>query len=381
MCTGVQKGDSGSWVINTSNAQRYTAIGSIIATSPGNAHFVRLSQQFDQIQQSLCTARPPLILSTFRALINCAHLAYQDGNNHMATSYLDEAFTPRALGQLTNGWYLPVMKYWRKIGPLRNLLLRYGASLLDDLITPFEWLTRHEFELTSQETEIYKNLVVELDPFREVEMMRRARLWHARRRKFQISGVCRVSVPVDTNPHIIEEESPAMEWRMAPPRPPQEKAQHTGDFGLVLSKKPNGMEWAVLFLPILLVGIASAAGVAGAAVLLAAEGRHQQPRDLGIGAAIGAISASLWSLQIWLIYLFSSFDWSVYTGQGGQTLATRGEVLIISLLAVPSGFARTLLSALYASRTLVLKGMSNFNYAIGQSSLALFLCYMLPLFR
>lgn len=186
-----QKGGSGSWVLDTSNPLRYTAVGATIAASSGAVHFVRLSDQFHEINGVLDGRSHISLPSTFRTLVQCAHLSFK-ANNPSSYWFLDQALSPHALQQMSNGWYLPAIKSMlgvengdtmseestklpdiHALHACRGLLLRYGAYLLDNIIHGEEWLSFHSYQLSSSEIDVLRGLFAIARPFRESEMYHR----------------------------------------------------------------------------------------------------------------------------------------------------------------------------------------------------------------
>ncbi|GAW22636.1 hypothetical protein ANO14919_121780 [Xylariales sp. No.14919] len=145
------KGDSGSWVLDTSDSSQYRVLGSVIAASNGSAHFVTLLDQFYDIANDFRGDSPPTLAPVFQTLAHRAHLAF-GRHDTSSEALIDEAFSPQVLRQLCTGWYLPAIKGivgvhdggttellafdpWdeRNIKTLKTLFLRYGAALLDNI--------------------------------------------------------------------------------------------------------------------------------------------------------------------------------------------------------------------------------------------------------
>jgi hypothetical protein len=176
--TELKLGDSGSWVLDTSEPTRYKVLGSVVATSTGAAHFISFHDQAEQIVQIL-PGRPNVsLISSFRALVNCAYLA-QRRNYADSQWFADEMLSPHALRQLSNGWYLPAIKVLVGVEAsehddgrantsqrdvLKGLLLRYGTTFLDSLVHPYQWLEEHRGELNWSEEEVYQTLMTAVQP-------------------------------------------------------------------------------------------------------------------------------------------------------------------------------------------------------------------------
>lgn len=104
----------------------------------------------------------------------------------------------------------------------------------------------------------------------------------------------------------------------------------------------------------LLEGLASVSGLAGAAVIYAVEsgiGRQTNAMTItdyeALGAVAGPISTAVLMLQVLLIYLSQRFRWSLLCGRRTITLSSTGWVGIFLFITLASGFARTMLPALY----------------------------------
>lgn len=140
-------------------------------------------------------------------------------------------------------------------------------------------------------------------------------------------------------------------------------------FGLTLSPKHPGISLRavliILAVFMLLEGLASVSGLAGAAVIYAVESRiNQQTNAMAItdyeavGAVVGPISAAVLMVQILLIYLSQRFQWSLLCGRRSLAVSAAGSVIILLLIILASVFARTMLPALYVARTRGISGQS-----------------------
>lgn len=190
----LQKGDSGTWVLDTSNPLRYKVLGATVAISDGAAYFIRLFDQFHEITGTSNKESPIMLPSSFRTLVHCAHVSFK-ANYPSCEWFLDQALSPRVLAQMCNVWYLPAIETLLGVGnddnrpklsmkppqtpilrPLQGLLLRYGVDLLDNIINGEEWLKNHILELSSLEIRALKELFNAASPLRERELDRQERI-------------------------------------------------------------------------------------------------------------------------------------------------------------------------------------------------------------
>lgn len=155
-------GDSGLWVLDTSNRLQYKVLGTAVASSDGAAHFVPLFDQFREIAGDSIRDMPVSLPPAFKTLVQCAHNLFKANDPH-CDWYLEQALSPQALEQMKNGWYLPAIKAlfdegkadtgftmtWPQMrNAFQSLLLRYGVNLLDSAMAPGNWLSRHKPELS-----------------------------------------------------------------------------------------------------------------------------------------------------------------------------------------------------------------------------------------
>ncbi|KAH9885365.1 hypothetical protein F4778DRAFT_511039 [Xylariomycetidae sp. FL2044] len=330
---GLRKGDSGSWVIDTSSPLRYKIIGSAIASSEGAAHFIRLSDQICDMAEAgkICHLKDVSFPRVFRTLVQCAHLAHNRGDPSSAW-FIDQALSPNALEQLRREWYMPAIKQIihskakgvDAITALRGLLLRYGPAILDQLPSGEEWLRDHAHELGSSEHRIAADLVSHA-----------GRLFTAAR--------------LLTSTVVSKGEAS-----------PPDRSQYA--YGLLLTRKPTGLPSIVLLLVLPMVAFGSVAGLVAVVVFLAVETGNNVPAlsstTVSLGLASGAISSTIWSLQVGLIYLLENYDWHLYIGRLGPTgwrtgrLCTVTMTILLLFLALLSAAGRAMLPALYAARLL-----------------------------
>ncbi|KAI0199322.1 hypothetical protein F4808DRAFT_432784 [Astrocystis sublimbata] len=167
----LQKGDSGSWVLKTSDPLHYQALGSVVATSRGSAHFITLYDQFREIQDDFGVTASVSIAPVFRSLVQCAY------TSERPDYFLDEAFSPQVLQQLNTGWYLPLIKaiggarsnnanqvsgsnQWHegRMRVLKGLFLHYGVALLDN-IGDEGWIQKRGDELSGLQSSVFEEFV------------------------------------------------------------------------------------------------------------------------------------------------------------------------------------------------------------------------------
>ncbi|RWA11837.1 hypothetical protein EKO27_g3286 [Xylaria grammica] len=173
---GLQKGDSGSWVLDTSDSSQYRVLGSVIATSHGAAHFVPLLDLFNDILNDFGGDSSMTLAPVFQTLARRAHLAF-GRNDPSSEALIDEAFSPQVLRQLCTGWYLPAIKGivgvhdsrttelpafdpWNELNikTLKTLFLRYGVALLDN-IHDEPWIRKCGNELDEPKSRVLKEFV------------------------------------------------------------------------------------------------------------------------------------------------------------------------------------------------------------------------------
>jgi hypothetical protein len=189
-CTGLQKGDSGSWVLDTSDPSRYKVLGSTIAASNSAAYFVQLRDHFSEMLGDVNNDPQASLTPTFRALAQCAHISFRR-NDPSSEWFIDQAFLPRTLEQLRTGWYLPAiqgllgvrhdqskelptLEQWSKpnIDAFKGLLLRYGAALLDSLPWGSDFIQQHGNELSQTEKRVVRELSAAAKPLARDETSR-----------------------------------------------------------------------------------------------------------------------------------------------------------------------------------------------------------------
>ncbi|KAK9418029.1 putative Major facilitator superfamily (MFS) profile domain-containing protein [Seiridium unicorne] len=361
----IRRGDSGSWVLDISDPEQFRVLGSAVATSPGSAYFVRLADQFQQISE-LTEGKVQLSLaSSFRALVNCANLAFRN-HDDKSDYYVEEALSPQTLVQMYNGWYLRGLKEFLEAGNdiekrskdspntrqtkhaivniVKSLVLRYGTSFLDGLLDPEAWLRQYGGELLPSQKQVYGQLNRILQPWREGEMTGKKA----------------------TDPDPVEQQDfMKMISDSYPPRDAgslelgQSRLPRTdqGSFGLLFSPRPGGLSPFALLVVLPMLGVGCLAGFIAAMVLDwygIDDGHVSSSTDLlntvGLGAASGVIATSVWILQILLVYLFNQFDWRLFIGTRVSETSTRAKFLIFASLSITSSFARTMLPTLYIIR-------------------------------
>ncbi|KAI0414766.1 hypothetical protein F5X98DRAFT_348494 [Xylaria grammica] len=172
----LHKGDSGSWVLDTSDSSQYRVLGSVIATSHGVAHFVPLLDLFKDILNYFWGDSSITLAPVFLSLARRAHLAF-GRNDPSSEALIDEAFSPQVLRQLCTGWYLPAIKGivgvhdsrttklppfdpWNELNIkiLKTLFLRYGVALLDN-IHDEPWIRKCGDELDEPKSRVLKEFV------------------------------------------------------------------------------------------------------------------------------------------------------------------------------------------------------------------------------
>lgn len=195
----IKKGDSGSWVVDTSDPIHYKVIGSAVATSDGAAHFVGLVDQFSEILESTGNAGPISLVPPFRALVNCANLAFLSSDPR-CDDFIDEALSPVVLEQCTKEWYMSGLKsilsvqnhstssgkgghFPEQSNPARrlvvkSLLLEYGIELLDSLLEPSDFISSHRSEFSTPQWQALRVLqdVLLQSRTKEVEHLKRVRV-------------------------------------------------------------------------------------------------------------------------------------------------------------------------------------------------------------
>ncbi|KAK9779606.1 hypothetical protein AB5N19_12709 [Seiridium cardinale] len=256
----------------------------------------------------------PSLASSFRALVNCANLAFRN-HDDKSDYYVEEALSPQTLVQMYNGWYLRGLKEFLEVGNniekrskdspntrqtkhamvniVKSLVLRYGTSFLNGLLDPEAWLRQYGSELLPSQKQVYGQLNRILQPWREEEMIGRKAM----------------------HPDPIEQQ----------------------DF--------------------MKMSVGCLAGFIAAMVLdwYGIDDDHvSSSTDLlntvGLGAVSGVIATNIWTLQILLVYLFNQFDWRLFIGTRVSETSTRAKCLIFASLAITSSFARTMLPTLYIIR-------------------------------
>ncbi|KAK6071608.1 hypothetical protein SCUP515_07805 [Seiridium cupressi] len=271
----IRRGDSGSWVLDISDPEQFRVLGSAVATSPGSAHFVRLADQFQQISELTEGKVQPSLASSFRALVNCANLAFRN-HDDKSDYYVEEALSPQTLLQMYNGWYLRGLKQFLEVGNdiekrskdspnarqtkhaivniVKSLVLRYGTSFLDGLLDPEAWLRQYGGELLPSQKQVYGQLNRILQPWREGEMIGKKA----------------------TDPDPVEQQDfMKMISDSYPPRDAgslelgQSRLPRTdqGSFGLLFSPRPGGLSPFALLVVLPMLGVGCLAGFIAAMVL------------------------------------------------------------------------------------------------------------------
>lgn len=370
----------------------YKVIGATIATSEDEAYFVRIIDQFQEMEKSLSARESANLASTFGALINCANLAFLKGD--VKSDYLiDEALSPYVLEQLHNGWFLAGLKsFLAEYGnleqhgepreknsglnhrtALRDLLLRYGCELLDSLLDCTDFKKRHANELSTAHLQTLETLEKVLLQARTDELERRQRTAavkaqsdkHATHTSCKMAIICFDQIPglSLTDSHSA---SHITEKRQTAPADPghggsHERSEHVLWFE-VHPKYGNVQRQALLSFFVLVVlaeGVASASGVAAAAVTYLVQLKDENQladmtmtQYLTLGAVIGPISATVMIVQILLIFSSQTYHWYLFCGSRTFRVSLRGwtRMLILVLLFMASAIARTMLPALYVAR-------------------------------
>ncbi|KAJ8133419.1 hypothetical protein O1611_g198 [Lasiodiplodia mahajangana] len=374
---GLQKGDSGSWVLDTSDPLQYKVVGSAIAMSDGAAHFVRLQDQFFEMIGDTMNSSQVSLTPVFRSLAQCANMAYGLGDFLSADWFIEQALSRRALEQMHNGWYLPTIKAIlgiinsdgnttsRENAPPRpiaeslgNILLRYGGEILDTTVLSREWLVRHDSELQGGEKQILGKLVAAIESLDKGNSRSPNRL-----------------------PNIL----PRYDSKPLPPIPEESKQQHFRSaarahtrqsdggraFGLLVDKKTSLIPPITLLHVPFMVLFASISGIPAAMILRNIErGNPNSFFHIGIakaasvGAAFGVISVSPMALHILLLYISRRFNWYLYLGghefsssiphrtNFGTAVSAICEFVGKVLLVIALSLARSTLTALYLARSL-----------------------------
>ncbi|KAI0106399.1 hypothetical protein GGR51DRAFT_559814 [Nemania sp. FL0031] len=369
---GPRKGDSGSWVLDTSDPLQYKVIGSAIAISDGAVHFVRIRDQFfDMIGNAVDGTRVSLA-PVFQCLVQCAHTASRWEDFHQADWFIEQALSRRALEQMHNGWYLPTIKAilgiidddgnivsrenpfpWPVVESLSSLLLRYGAEILDAAILRSEWLDKHNWELQSGEKQVLLKLVAAAKCLNQEKSKQPDNLLE--------------TLPQHSSEPIKDPQAAPKERKRVRVRswPDDGKA-----FGFLVKTKDVIPPIYLLFVLSILL-FASVSGIAAATVLRDIEKGNRDSffhintaKAVSVGAASGVISVIPMAIHVLLIYIFSSFDWYLYLGQNvfSSSVSHRinrgiAESVVVGaackgLLIIASSLARSTLTALYLARSL-----------------------------
>ncbi|KAI1116282.1 hypothetical protein F5Y14DRAFT_439998 [Nemania sp. NC0429] len=370
---GLRKGDSGAWVVDTSDPLRYKVLGSVIATSHGAAHFVSLKDQFHEMSLNSRHSLKASLAPVFRTLIQCAHIAFKQGDPS-AEWFISEALSPQALEQMHRFWCLPAIKVFvngvpnteakadsetkqlqqANVNALKRLLLRYGVNLLDNLPNEQHWLEVHYSELRPLEQKVFSLLAEAAKPY---------------------FATATKEAKIEEN-HALDGSSAT-----CVSGPPENAARHVNFrqnrrenvSGFYIKKKGDNYSALMLLLIIPMVAFAGLAGIAATMALLAAERSNAGGSfhiDIGkaasLGVVSGIISASPMALQIVLIYFSRKVHWSFYLGRNlysssftyswrsfqGTLSQLLSTTAIGALVIVLSSFARTSLAALYTARVL-----------------------------
>jgi hypothetical protein len=158
--TGVelQKGDSGSWVIDTACNN---IIGCVIAISDGSVYLIPLRELFAQINNALKPNEPIRIPSPFRMLASLArnHFATDpEGNKELSEHYASEALSPEVLNMRTFDQAMQLLRTALQTQEDKGLLMRLlcytGADLCSVLGSLEAWSAEHNIEL-----DLYRLLV------------------------------------------------------------------------------------------------------------------------------------------------------------------------------------------------------------------------------
>ncbi|KAI3327595.1 hypothetical protein HD806DRAFT_483329 [Xylariaceae sp. AK1471] len=387
---GLQKGDSGSWVLDTSDPSRYKVLGSAIATSHSAAHFIRLRDQFSEMLGAVngYLLASPSLTPTFRALVQCAHISFRR-NDPSSEWFIEQAFLPRTLEQLRTGWYLPViqsllgvqndltkelpaLKQWSEasINGFKGMLLRYGPALLDNICQG--WIQLHATELSGLETKVVTEFANAVRPlFRdEISRMEQHATGLPELEARPPEGIWREDVE-----HIRGPKTDTARTNLPLHQP------EPGAIGFLLTKKRKKVSPLILLSTIPMVGYSALAGIAASMVLLATERQNKQSYfhdhvnvglAVGLGAVSGAVSTSPMAVQILLLYLSHKYNWHVYASRYSFTLPYRilsrsVSVGVFVVLTAVLSFARAILPTLYVVNSL---GVPNQYHLIVASAAA-----------
>ncbi|KAI1125910.1 hypothetical protein F5Y10DRAFT_294290 [Nemania abortiva] len=368
---GLRKGDSGSWVLDTSDPLQYKVIGSVIATSDRAAHFVSIQDQFLEMVGDATKSSRASLAPVFWSLVQCAQMAYKRDDFKSGNWFIDQALSGRALEQMHSGWYLPTIKALlgiidddSNITPrvntdpqpivknLRALLRRYGVEILDATVMCHEWLQKRDLELYDEEKWILEELVAAAESFDNGESKGLSELPDSKKlselpkteprtelgpdcipfheiirrssliRTVEQSGQPAPPAPPAPPTHTRRGGPPPAHTRRGGPPPAHIRRPNDGVAVGFLVKKNSAISRSYLLLVPLMVAFASLSGIAAAMVLRDAERGTRisffhvdTGKAAGIGAVFGIISIIPLVLQILILYVSHNFDWYLYLGR------------------------------------------------------------------
>jgi hypothetical protein len=129
----LQKGDSGSWVVDTSTNN---ILGYVVAISAGSLYLIPLTELFKQILQGRDPDTAICIPSAFKVLLKLARYHYAvepHGEKPLSEYYSSEALSPQVLKSTSSDQTILLLSSAIASGEDRNLLARLICTIEADL--------------------------------------------------------------------------------------------------------------------------------------------------------------------------------------------------------------------------------------------------------
>ncbi|KAK3688675.1 hypothetical protein B0T22DRAFT_160720 [Podospora appendiculata] len=151
------QGDSGSWVLDITESDNFTAVGHVVACSSNRAHVSLMSTEFDKVNLITLGSDRVRLASPFEALLDYARSLTEDVQRDRAKMLVDEALSPKFLSKAAAGsdLALTVQRFfaevedspWQEVERelLEEVLTQYSdiASYLADTSTFSGFQDRH----------------------------------------------------------------------------------------------------------------------------------------------------------------------------------------------------------------------------------------------
>ncbi|KAK3323340.1 hypothetical protein B0T19DRAFT_201763 [Cercophora scortea] len=131
------QGDSGSWVLDITDPEDFTAVGHVVACSPGRAHVSLMSTEFEKVNLTTLGSDRVRLASPFEALLDYARSLTENGEGDRAKILVDEALSPKFLSKAASGsdLALTVQRFFAEVED--SPWLEVERELLEEVLTQY----------------------------------------------------------------------------------------------------------------------------------------------------------------------------------------------------------------------------------------------------